>query len=69
MAKFLIHNVTHGPYDDGEEFWNVVLAETETGQMIDMELYFDDMKSAMSMKEHFGRSIDPLTLEFDDEEE
>lgn len=69
MAKFLIHNVTHGPFDDGEDFWNVVMAETEDGKIIDMELFFDDMESAMQMKAHFGRSIQPLELEFDDEEE
>lgn len=63
-----IHSVESGPYDDGEYIWNVCKVEDD-GKVFDMELFFDSFGDAYKMIKHFAKSIDPLDLELNEEDD
>lgn len=63
-----IHSVESGPWDDGEYIWNVCKVEKE-GKVFDMELFFDSFDDAYQLIRHFSKSIDPLELELNEEDE
>lgn len=61
MDQLKIHNVISGPYDDGEDIWNVCLVEAD-GELEEVELYYDSYNDAYQMVKHFMKSIDPLIM-------
>ena len=63
-----IHSVESGPWDDGEYIWNVCKVEKD-GKVFDMELFFDSYNDAYELVKHFSKSIDPLELELNEEDE
>lgn len=59
-----IWNIKAGPFENDEgHIWNVCLVETDEGEMIDEEIYYQSMTDAMKMVDYFLTKIDPITLE------
>lgn len=63
-----IHSVESGPWDDGEYIWNVCKVENDN-KVFDMEIFFDSFDDAYTMVKHFAKSIDPLDLEWNEEDD
>jgi hypothetical protein len=74
MAReLMIHRVVEGPFENDEEeegCWLLCLAE-DRGELCDLEVYFDSFSEAYAFKHHFTKSIEPivLTTEVEEEEE
>jgi len=66
MDQMKIHNVISGPYDNGEDIWNVCLIETN-GDLEEAELFYDSYDEAYEMVKHFTKSIQPLIMFIGDE--
>jgi hypothetical protein len=58
-----VHRVLNGPIEDEEGMILCVCLVECDGDLFDEEIYFEDMKTAMAFKAHFGKSIEPLTIE------
>jgi hypothetical protein len=73
MAReLMIHRVVEGPFENDEEegCWLLCLAE-DKGELCDLEVFFDSFDEAYAFKHHFTKSIEPivLTTEVEEEEE
>lgn len=64
-----IYGVQSGPWeaDDGT-YWNVCKV-VENGKVFDEEIYFGTLDDAYEMIKYFSKNIDPIELDFEEEEE
>jgi hypothetical protein len=62
-----IWNVVDGPLEDEDgDIFNLCLVEND-GVVEQMEVYFENMKDAMTMVNYFKTKIEPLELENPDD--
>ncbi len=62
MKVWQIHS---GPYsidDDQDECWLVAKVESDEGDLIDMEIAFKDMESAIRFKNRVDLAFDPVEI-------
>ncbi len=67
-TTYLIYDVHSGPWDDGEYVWNVCKVSKD-GDVFHKELYFNSYDDAYELIKHFNKSIEPLELELEDEDD
>lgn len=63
-----IYDVQSGPWDDGENIWNVCKVAKD-GKVFDTELYFNSYDDAYELVKYFSKNITPLDFEAHEEED
>lgn len=63
----IVHRVVEGPFEDPEGKVTLVCLSELNGEVFNNELYFPDFNTAYKFKNEFYGSIEPIVLEYSDD--